>query len=772
MTTIEAPGAPAYSGEDIPVWDESQEEEGYCPGPCARMLPLSALVYNDYCAECAGVAPAPDYAGPGDYYAPQGEYAEDAPPAESFAPRSADEGVDVSGYAPEGYEQPDFERWSDEDAERFILCDLNPPQREAVMHTSGPLLIVAGPGSGKTNVMVNRIAYLIRVEGVFPWRICAVTFTNKAARELKARIETLLGDDARLVAASTFHSLCARILRVNADVMRLKRDFGIYDDGDQLAVMKRAMTEAGVNSQEISPRAFMGAVSAAKSALVPVGVIERTAETKWESNVAKVYKAYDDLLRLSSALDFDDLLVYTYLLFEAHPEIANTYQQRFRHFMIDEFQDTNIAQYAIARQIGALHRNMCVVGDPDQSIYGWRNADIRNILEFQADYPDATLIALEENYRSSSNILGGARGMISVNTQRVEKDLWTSNGVGEKIAICAVDDDDHEAEFIADEIIAMMDEGKRWSDFAVSYRTNAQARAIEDACMRRDIPYQVIGGLKFYQRQEIKDVLAYLRLIVNPDDEVSFARVVNNPPRGVGAITLSKLTDYARERGLSRYNAIPAIASADALGGAMPLPAKATAALVGFYEMIEELRARSLSVDVPALINETLSRSGYTASLKDDQRGEDRLDNIRSLMTGADDRGSDPFGYESGESELVRFLESVSLSADTDRIGDADDAVTLITLHQAKGLEYPVVFIAGVEEDLLPHKRSIKDANGVEEERRLFYVGMTRAKERLYLAHACERRMYGGSADPKKPSRFLADLPEDYVRRIDLTDPE
>lgn len=773
MTTIEAPVA-GYE----PVDRSAYEDEAYCAGPCAEMFPVSALALDDHCESCARQVYGDAAAAAAGYPAPDaGSFASapaDEPRGYDLYPPSRDsEGVDLSGYAPEGYETPDFERWSEDEAERFLLADLNAPQREAVTSIEGPLLIVAGPGSGKTSVMVNRVAYLVRVAGVFPWRICVVTFTNKAAREVKARLGTVLGEDAKYVAASTFHSLCARVLRISGDVMGLSRDFGIYDDGDQLAVMKRAMSELSIDAQRISPRAFMSAVSSAKSALVPADTLARIAESNWESDVARVYARYDELLRLSSALDFDDLLVFTYRLFAAHPDAADVYQQRFRHFMIDEFQDTNIAQYSIARQISALHRNVCVVGDPDQSIYGWRNADIRNILEFEADFPDAKRIALEENYRSSSNILGGARGMIAKNKRRVEKGLWTSNSRGEEIAVCAVDDDDHEARFVADEIFTMVGEGKRWSDFAVAYRTNAQARVLEDAFMRREIPYQVIGGVKFYQRQEIKDALAYLRLLINPDDEVSFARIVNVPPRGVGAITLSKLTDFAGARGMSRYAAIPGLASADALGGSAPLPPKAIATLTGFYELMEYLRGRAEILDVPELINETLVRSGYMESLERDSRGEDRIDNIRSFIGGADDRPADTFGYDAGESPLVKFLESVSLAVDTDRLGDVDNAVTLITLHQAKGLEFPVVFLAGVEEDLLPHKRSIKDSDdedaaGVEEERRLFYVGMTRAMERLYLVHAASRRLFGKPED-KRPSRFLADLPEAHTRLIDLS---
>ena len=661
-------------------------------------------------------------------------------------------------------ERREYERFTEDELERLILQDLNPPQRDAVTSTEGPLMIVAGPGSGKTMVISSRVAYLVRGEGVFPYRIAVVTFTNKAAKELKLRLEMTLGIDAEQVAASTFHSFCAQVLRRDGEAIGLKRDFGVYDDADQMKIMDRAMRELNIDPGRISPRAVLSAVSSAKSSLIPADALLRTAETPWESTVARVYERYDDILRLSSSLDFDDLLVKTFLLFAHHEDVAQKYQERFRHFMIDEFQDTNVAQYAIARQVSALYRNICVVGDPDQSIYGWRNADIRNILDFERDFPDGKRVDLEENYRSSSNILEGARGVIAVNTQRVEKGLWTMNAYGDPIRIRRLDDGVHEARFVASEVAAGVLSGLSYEDFAVSYRTNAQARLFEDAFMREGVPYQVIGGQKFYARQEIKDALAYLRVLSNPDDEVSFARIVNTPPRGVGATTLGRLTDLARSRGMSRYAAIPILSGGETLegeGGRPLIAPKASAALLGFYDLLETARARLYQASVPEVLAEILTYGGYYSMLEKDSKGEDRLDNLRELMNAAED-------YSSGEEGLASFLQQISLSADIDRKDDDINAVTLITLHQAKGLEYPVMFVCGVEEDLLPHYRSVGDELEIEEERRLFYVGMTRAMRTLYLTRADYRTLYG-ERKPKEPSRFLADVPSENVDMVDLT---
>ena len=650
-----------------------------------------------------------------------------------------------------------------------ILEGLNPKQREAVETIDGPLLIVAGPGSGKTRVITHRIAYLVRVCGVRPYRIAALTFTNKAAREMRQRLSELLGPAVKDLTAGTFHAFCAMILRREGGAIGLDRDFAIYDDADQVDLIKRSMKELEIDPKRFAPRAVLSTISSAKSQLISTEGFGLRRETYFDEVVLRVYERYQELLTQSSAVDFDDLLFRTHSLFERFPEVADKYQNRYVHFMIDEFQDTNVAQYAIAKQMTKAHRNLCVVGDPDQSIYSWRNADIRNILSFQQDYPESKVIALEENYRSTQTILDAARKVIVPNTQRVEKDLWTNNGKGVPIVVNEGYDEREEAQFVVSEIGNLTGQGLEGGgkagytlgEVAVMYRVNAQSRALEEACLRYGMPYQVVGGLKFYQRQEVKDVAAYLRLVANPNDDVALSRVVNVPSRGIGQRTLDELTRMARAAEMSLFSAIGHVAGARDEGTELPMTPRAAKSLIDFRRLIEGLAERRDSVDLVELIDLVLERSGYRRHLEEESdRGEERLENIQEFRSAARDF------LELGVQEaLTAFLENVSLVSDIDSFEERPDAITLITLHQAKGLEFRAVFIVGMEEGILPHQRSIDsgDPAEMEEERRLCYVGVTRAKERLYLLRAFRRRGYGGGSMPGMPSRFLADIPQDLI---------
>ena len=648
---------------------------------------------------------------------------------------------------------------------------LNPRQLEAVENVAGPLLIVAGPGSGKTRVITHRIAHLVQNGKIPPYRIGAVTFTNRAAREMRDRLFGRSEDDpaaplldwalrARGLTVSTFHSFCALLLRQEAETLKLRRDFVIYDDADQMAVVKTAMEEVNVNPKSHNPRAVLGTISDSKSRLVSVAAFGAGKGSYWDEVVHRTYERYEQILHANSALDFDDLLVKAHTLLVDVPEIARGYQERYVHFMVDEFQDTNVAQYAIARQISQVHRNLCVVGDPDQSIYSWRSADVRNLQSFQTDFPEAMVVVLEENYRSTQAILDAASGVIAANEGRVEKKLWTKNGGGEPLVLLDAYDERDEAQLVLREAERLVrQEDHERGDIAVMYRVNAQSRAFEDACARYGVPYQLVGGLRFYQRQEVKDVVAYLRLISNPDDDVSFARVVNVPSRGIGQRTMAKLADAARELGVSMFTAIDGVGTGGGLGGLQP---RAVGALTGFRDMVLGLREGREGQDLGALIDGVLEQTGYLKyAAQDEERGEERLENLEELKATA----GEFLDSDDGEA-LTAFLERVSLVSDTDDLEDDRDRITLITLHQAKGLEFRDVFMVGMEEGLLPHIRAIEDGDPkeMEEERRLAYVGVTRAKERLYLSHAAGRGFRGGYG-PNVPSRFLDDIPESLIDR-------
>lgn len=642
-----------------------------------------------------------------------------------------------------------------------ILEGLNSAQLEAVKQIEGPLLILAGPGSGKTRVITHRIAYLVKVTGVSPRRIMAVTFTNKAAREMKERLHKLLGQAADNVSAGTFHAMCARILRQDGKPIGLDTNFVIYDEEDQLTLVKQCLQDLNLDPKQYNPQKIRTAISYAKSQHLSPAQLANQRGSYWDEIISRVYERYQEQLGQSNAVDFDDLLMKVVYLFEKHPEVLTRYQTRYLHLMVDEFQDTNIIQYKLIRMLGAKNRNVCVVGDPDQSIYSWRFADIRNILSFEKDYPDARIIVLEQNYRSTRNILEAASGIISVNKKRKKKNLWTDNAEGQPVFLIKTYSEQEEAQFVVNEILNLTrSDGIKPGDCVVLYRTNAQSRAVEEAFMRYGMKYKLIGGTRFYQRREIKDFIAYLRVIHNPFDSISLARIIKTPGRGIGPKTLSDLTNWARDNNLSMFAAIKSTSE----GGGPAFGAKITASLSGFYRMINDLILESQQLSLVNLMDATLEKSGYRDFLRNEDDGEERWENILELRTVAMDFD----GLPPGEG-LSPFLEQVSLVADADEIENREDTTTLITLHQAKGLEFPVVFIVGMEEGLLPHRRSIEEGGDeLEEERRLCYVGVTRAEKRVYLLHTARRAIYGASSE-STPSRFLENIPDHLLERKGLT---
>lgn len=642
-----------------------------------------------------------------------------------------------------------------------MLAGLNPAQAEAVQTTRGPLLILAGPGSGKTRVIAHRIAYLVRHEGVAPWRILAVTFTNKAAREMRARVEHLLGEQTnRGMALGTFHARCARILREDGAPEGIDPHFTIYDGDEQLALMKRVVLDIGVDQKRYSPRAILGVISRAKNEMVSPAEYRRRVEDYFQEVVARAYARYQELLDESKALDFDDLLLRTVHLFDTNERVLAKYQDKYQHVMIDEFQDTNVVQYTLARQLAHPERggqgNICVVGDVDQSIYSWRSADYRNILNFEHDFPGAKVVMLEQNYRSTQTILDTAQGVIARNTQRHEKNLWTENGAGVPVMVYEADDAEDEARFIRDEITSAIRQGaRRPRDFAVMYRTNAQSRSVEEAMTTSGVPYKLVGGVRFWERREIKDLVAYLRLVQNPFDSVSLQRVINVPQRGIGATTWERLARWAGERGVPPYAALQMLAGGDSSEPPpRELAGRAATALLRFLTLMNDLIEEAPGLTPPQLLREVIDRTGYRSYLRDGfDDGDERWENVQQLIAAAEQYDEiDP------NAALAAFLDNAALVSDQDEIDDRADAVTLITLHAAKGLEYPVVFIAGMEEALLPHIRSYDDPEQMEEERRLAYVGITRAKDQLYLTYARYRVGFGGGAH-NPPSRFLKDVP-------------
>ena len=644
-----------------------------------------------------------------------------------------------------------------------ILDDLNKAQREAVTAPAGPLLILAGAGSGKTRVIAHRIAYLIRAQGVPPHRLLAVTFTNKAAGEMRRRIEDLVGDAGSVVTCGTFHSVCARWLR--RDIRHLDRDgsFTIYDDDDQLRVIKRCMAEAGINQRMVTPPEIRSAISRAKDELLLPEEYAAQASDRPNENeqaIARVYRRYQAALEEANALDFADLLLTTLRLFEQVPDVLGYYQQRYQHVLVDEYQDTNRVQYEIVRRLAAVRRNITVVGDDDQSIYSWRGADIRNILAFDDEYSDATVVKLERNYRSTQHILDSAHGVVRSLRSRKPKRLWTERVSGDEVVICQALDEHDEAGFVANEIERLVGAGRRrYRDCAVMYRVNAQSRSLEDALNNQQppIPYQLVGGTKFYARREVKDLVCYLRLAYNPADEASLRRVINVPARGIGDRTVAALDDWAATRGEP-----PLVALLTQLDTELEphFQGRARTVLLRFARLMAELSAAAQESTLDDLFDQVLARTDYRAALKKGDRFDERWENVLGLRNAASKYADlvPPTG-------LRAFLQETALQADLDTLRDDRDAVTLMTLHSAKGLEYPVVFITGMEEDLLPYYRSKENLASREEERRLCYVGITRAMERLYLLHARQRALWGTPREAD-PSRFLKAVPEGSAKEV------
>lgn len=653
-----------------------------------------------------------------------------------------------------------------------FLDQLNPEQRAAVLQTEGPLLILAGAGSGKTRVITYRIAYLIGNGYAAADQVLAVTFTNKAAGEMRERVERLLGDACDGVWLSTFHSLCARLLRREAPHIGLSREFVIYDSSDQVTVVKQAERELGIDDKLVPPRVALARISQAKNRMEGPDAL-RNAWNLRDDLIAKIYEQYLAALRESNALDFDDLLLKTVDLFETSAQVRERYGRQFKYVMVDEYQDTNRPQYLLIRRLAEIHRNLAVVGDPDQSIYKWRGADLRNILDFESDFPEAAIVRLEQNYRSTQIILDAATAVIQQNRNRKDKRLWTDRAGGQRIVAYRGGDELEEADFIAQSIKAER-AGAVEATMAVLYRTNAQSRAIEDQLMRDSIPYKIIGGVRFYERREIKDALAYLKLIINPHDDVSLRRVINVPARGVGKGVMDALN--AIDPGAIDEHApllaagLAEISSARSLWArlvcavdANKLGSRALASLRGFRDLIAGLAEAARTDVVSIAIGKMLDRSGYLNALRDEntEDANERIENLMELVSAARD-----YEARDREASLSGFVDRLSLLSEADEeSGDRNAQVWLMTMHAAKGLEFPVVFIAGMEEGLFPHSRSSEDEAELEEERRLFYVGMTRAERRLFLTSAARRRVFG-EYQATKPSRFLEEVPAELVQRL------
>ena len=647
-------------------------------------------------------------------------------------------------------ERPERDR-SDRDR-ADLLAGLNPVQREAVSHPGGPLLIVAGAGSGKTRVLTHRVAWLVREAGVSPFEIAAITFTNKAADEMKSRVAALVGPVARRMWVSTFHSACVRILRRDAHHLGYGSAFTIYDQADAVRLTGYVLRDLNIDAKRFPPRTVHAAVSQAKNEVLGVDAYADRAASIYERRIAEVYREYQRRLREANALDFDDLLLVTVDLFRRHPDVLAHYQERFRHVLVDEFQDTNRAQNEIVVRLAQKHRNICVVGDADQSVYKFRGADMRNILEFEDAFPDATLIVLEQNYRSTQTILDAANAVIANNAMRKPKALWTEQVGGELIERYYAEDEHDEAAWVVHRMRRLRESDHyRWPDMAVFYRTNAQSRVLEEELVRQNVPYRVVGGTRFYERREVKDALAYLRAVVNPTDEVSLRRVLNVPKRGIGDTSVARLEGWAASNGRTFDDALAHAAEAGVGGRALT----GIGELVG---LLDDLRARGGGP--AAVLEQVLERTGYLAELRADGsiEAQGRAENLAELVGTA--REFEEAAVEAGETGGAQeFLESVSLVADADEIDPDESSVTLMTLHTAKGLEFDGVFMIGMEDGVFPHLRSLGEPDELEEERRLCYVGITRARRRLHLSHAWSRSLFG-STQYNLPSRFLKEIPE------------
>lgn len=638
-----------------------------------------------------------------------------------------------------------------------ILSSLNDRQKAAVLHGDGPLLVVAGAGSGKTRVLTYRVAHLIAARGVPPYFILAVTFTNKAAKEMRERVTRIVGPLGEQVWVATFHSTCVQILRREANKVGYERNFLIFDTADQLMVVREAMKELNLDTRRIEPRAALNAISGAKNELISPEEYASKAGDFWDRTMASIYSKYQNKLLAVNAMDFDDLIMVTVRLFRQEPEVLGWYQERFRYILVDEYQDTNHAQYMLINLLASKYRNLCVVGDADQSIYRFRGADIRNIMEFEKDYPDAKIIKLEQNYRSTEKILQSANEVIANNLGRKDKELWTDRSGGDPIFLHRASDEREEARFVAGEVQKLVQAGRSYQDFAVLYRTHSQSRTFEEEFMARGIPYVIVAGLRFYERKEIKDLIAYLRLLENPTDSYSLRRVINVPKRGIGDVTLGRLEDYAFANDISLYDALGQTDTIPELGG------RATAALREFQKTIEGLRAKLGKVSLTRIAELVLEETKYLRELQNERTPEadGRIENLKEFLS-----VTKQYEEETPEADLGGFLEHVALVADVDLLDDGAEAVVMMSLHAAKGLEFPVVFLVGMEEGVFPHSRALWEPAELEEERRLCYVGITRAMQTLYLTCAQLRTLYG-TTNRNFISRFVEEIPEDYVEELD-----
>jgi len=631
-----------------------------------------------------------------------------------------------------------------------VFENMNPAQKEAIECTQGPLLVLAGAGSGKTRVLTHRIAYLLE-QGVAPWRILAITFTNKAAAEMKERVLKLVGPEADAIWISTFHAFCVRILRRDIEKLGFNKSFVIFDTTDQTTLLKRCLKELNLDEKQYPPQAILAGISGAKNRLLTPSEMRSEANDFFKEKVVEVYELYQRRLRENNALDFDDLLMLAVELLLRHAETREKYQDQFKYIMVDEYQDTNRAQYKLIQLLTGSHRNICCVGDADQSIYKWRGADISNILDFEDDYPLAKTVLLEQNYRSTQNILDAANAVIQYNRARKPKNLWTSNDAGELLTYYNAQDEGDEAYFTAKEIIRLHQHGQyNYRDMAVLYRTNAQSRIFEEIFMRLGIPYVIVGGTKFYERKEIKDIMAYLRVIANPLDSVALQRIINVPRRGIGDTTLGKLTVQAQLQGISLYEVLGKVAEISDLSGRVKTPVLELSKLLAYFN------THHAQMPINELIERVQNETGYLTQLAEERtiEAQGRIENLKELLSVAKN-----FMQNSEEKTLDAFLSQVALVSDLDTVEDVANAVTLMTLHSAKGLEFPVAYLTGLEESIFPHARTLQDEDEIEEERRLCYVGITRAKEKLYISHAGRRMLYGNT-QANAPSRFLREIPE------------
>ena len=644
-----------------------------------------------------------------------------------------------------------------------LLNGMNPRQKEAVLHTDGPLLLMAGAGSGKTRVLTHRIAYLIEEKEVNPWNILAITFTNKAAKEMKERVNAILASGGEDVWVSTFHSMCVRILRRDVDFIGYNRNFTIIDSSEQLTLMKRILKELNIDPKKYDPRSILGTISQAKNSLQTPQDFAKMQGSYYEEIVAKCYAAYQKELQYNQCMDFDDLIMNTIRLFEEHPDSLTYYQNKFHYIHVDEYQDTNHAQYTLVNLLAGRFRNLCVVGDADQSIYGWRGADMQNILDFEKDYPDAAVILLEQNYRSTKNILSAANQVIENNSNRKPKNLWTENKEGNKITYYRADNERDETRFIVDRVQEEIRSNHRnYGDFAILYRTNAQSRVMEETLLKANIPYKMVGGHKFYDRKEIKDILAYLNVLANPQDSISFERIVNSPKRGIGPGSIEKLRSFASLHEWPLLEAAQNVELAN-IGG------KAGQQLGSFGEMIQEVTQMIPYLTVTELTKEVLDRSGYLEDLKiqNTLEAQARIENLEEFLTVTQEfdkqfEQQNEEDADAPEEKLTVFLNDLALVSDIDNLEEDASQVTLMTLHAAKGLEFPVVFLIGLEEGVFPLSRALMEESELEEERRLAYVGITRAEEALYLTNAFSRTLYGRT-QYNRPSRFVEEIDQELL---------